>query len=129
MEDFEDYFIEDILKNKNKKKRKNVSRVGKTGERELKGIFSKRFPNKNFYRTVGSGNRYSQVNLSEDHKAVFVGDVISSGFNFVIECKYGYADTELCDALENGHKTIDGFLEQVERDSKRVNKQPLLCWR
>src|SRR5437764_120074 len=120
-----DYFIEDIL-NIKKSNKKDSGKIGKRGERELKKIFNKRFPDKNFYRTIGSGNRYSQVNLSEEHKSAFVGDLVcNSNFKFTIECKFGYNDIELSDVFEKGNKKINEFLKQTEKDSKQINKFPL----
>ena len=46
-----------------------------------------------FTRSIGSGNRWGQVVLSEQAKQVFSGDIcVPEGFKWVIECKGGYED-------------------------------------
>lgn len=127
----DDFFVEDVMKNLEKKKKVNSKDKGDRGERDLCKVLCGRFPNREaFFRVVGSGNRWSQVTLSEHAKEVLVGDVCAPpGFRHSIECKYGYADIELSSILLNGNKQIDVFLEKAERDAAKVGRHPLLCWR
>jgi Holliday junction resolvase len=130
----EDFEIEDLLGNFEKKKsrKKNTSkRRGNSGELELAKTFSERFPAHKFFRVIGSGNRWSQVDLTEEAAGVFTGDVIcgNSNFNFVVECKYGYPDIEWCGVFSAGHKQIEEWLSKVRRDADSLAKQPILCWR
>jgi len=126
----EDWNIDDLLGNLNKERKPNTSkRKGSRGERELIKELSSRFSEHQFARVVGSGNRWSQVNLSEEVKEIFTGDIICPpNFRFVVESKFGY-DIDLCSTFEKGNKELDEFLEQAERDSKRIKKEPLLCWK
>lgn len=124
----DDFFIEDILNTTQRGKKVNSKDKGRRGELELCKILSKRFGG-SFFRVVGSGNRWSQVTLTEHAKEVLTGDVVCpASFAFAVECKYGYADIDLCTAF-SGHKELDKFLEQAEKDADRVGKKPLLCWR
>jgi Holliday junction resolvase len=130
-----DMFIEDIDNNK-ESKRINCSVKGKSNEREIVKILNKRFVDilsKNtdwglFSRTIGSGSRFFQVNLSNNAKQVFSSDIsCPPSFNFTIESKAGY-DIDLCSAFE-GHRQLDEFLEQVTKDGEKSGKQPLLLWK
>ena len=127
MAEFDDYEVEDVLAGASRKKRKNSKRKGKSGELLLCKIFNKRFPGRTFSRTVGSGNRWSHVaQVSQD----YIGDIVCPpNFNFVIECKFGYTEIELCNALDGGSKLLDSFLEQAHEDAQRSGKLPLLCWK
>lgn len=128
----EDYEIEDLIDNLGKKERKkNTSkRKGNTGERELAKILCERFPGRQFFRVLGSGNRWSQVELTEETRGAFTGDLVCpSNFSFCLECKYGYSDYELCGFFTNGHKDIDEWLKKAKRDADSLGKMPMLCWR
>lgn len=128
----DDFFIEDVLHNLSKKKQKvNSKDKGQRGERDLCKILTNAFETKEgFSRTIGSGNRWSQANLTEQAKEVFAGDLCCpSGFKFTIESKYGYEGIDLCNAFEGGSKELDAFLAQAEKDAERINKSSLLCWR
>ncbi len=132
MNDDNDFNVEDILNNLNKKeKKKNTSKKkGNRGENELADVLCERFPGKQFFRVVGSGARGFQVTLSEEMKNAFVGDIVCpSNFKFCVECKYGYADIDLCSFFPDGHKKIDEWLQKVQRDANNLGKQPILCWR
>lgn len=131
MSETDDYFIEDIVNTKERRKKVNSKDKGARGERSLVRLLSERFPDKKgFFRVVGSGNRWSQVTLTEQAAEVMTGDLVTpANFKLSIECKYGYADIDLCSAFDNGNKQIDEFLDQTERDANRVKKIPLLCWR
>lgn len=128
----EDFFVDDIISNVNKKKKKvNSKGKGNRGELNLCRILCQRFPDKEaFFRVVGSGNRWSQVTLSKHAQDVLTADIVCPpGFRYSIECKYGYDDIELCSIFEGGHKLIDEFLEKTARDADKVKKEPMLCWR
>jgi len=128
----EDFEIEDILANLNKKeKRKNTSKKkGNRGENQLCDVLEKRFPGRTFFRVVGSGNRWSQVELTEETKGVFTGDIVCPpDFRFCLESKYGYEDIELWNLLQTGNKKVDEWLIKVEKDACFIGKQPMLCWR
>jgi len=133
----EDYDIEDIFSNCNKKKKKNSKDKGARGERDLVSIFNKRFSSillKNlnwgkFYRSVGSGSRWSQATLSDDVLEMYSGDLICKNFNYVIESKIGYNHIDLFSILCGNSKEIDDFLNQVTRDSERCRKKPMLIWK
>ena len=128
-----DYVVEDLFeelnKKKNKKKKINSGRKGKGGERGLCTMLTERFK-KPFSRVIGSGARTSQVNLTEEAKLVMTGDIVCpTDFVFTIESKCGYSEIDLCNAIDGGHKLIDGFMDQAQKDANRVNKKPLLCWK
>jgi hypothetical protein len=129
----EDYEVEDLLgdlnKKRSKKKKINSGRKGKSGERNLCATLTERFK-KPFSRVIGSGARMSQVNLTEEAKLVMVGDIVCpNNFVFTIESKCGYSEIDLCNALENGHKLLDAFMDQAQKDANKVNKKPLVCWK
>ena len=129
MEDWEDYEVDDLTKRANRKKGVNGNRKGKRGERGLAEIFTKRF-GETFSRTIGSGNRWSQVNLSETAQNIFSGDLVTpDNFMFVLECKSGYNKITLDGVFEGGNSDIDDFLDQVTKDSKRTKKKPMLLWK
>jgi Holliday junction resolvase len=129
----EDFEIEDLLGNFEKKKarKKNTSKkTGNRGERELAGVFADRFEGEKFFRVVGSGNRWSHVDLTDAARGVLTGDIVCPPhFKFVVECKYGYADIELCGIFSEGHKQFDEWLKKARRDAESLKKLPILCWR
>jgi hypothetical protein len=127
--------VEDIFSLK-KTKKINSSVKGKSNEREIVKILNDRFKNilsKNpswgmFSRTVGSGNRFSQANLSYNAKQVFSSDISSPPkFRFTIESKAGY-DIDLCSAFL-GSKELDSFLNQATEDGEKSNKFPMVLWK
>jgi Holliday junction resolvase len=130
MNDDDDFFLEDLSK-EGKPKRMNSGRKGKSGERTLAKILSERFVgHEPFSRVIGSGNRWAQVTMTEAAKNVMTGDLVCpAGFRFCIECKYGYDDIDLANALDGGNKQLDSFLKQAEDDAGRAKREPLLCWR
>jgi hypothetical protein len=129
--------VEDLVGKKPKKKRLNSGVKGKSGERSLVKLFNERFTellskNKSwgeFHRVVGSGNLWSQANLSQRSEEMHSGDVVCENLKFVIESKNGYDDIDLISLLEEGNKDIDSFLQQVTNDSVRSGKKPLLIWK
>jgi hypothetical protein len=87
----EDFIVDDLLSNLNQKKKKiNSKDKGRRGENTVVKTLIARF-NKPFSRTIGSGNRGSQVNLTEEAKQIFTGDLICPhSFIFCVEIKHGY---------------------------------------
>jgi len=102
-------------------------RKGNRNELELAKILSKRF-GREFSRSIGSGNRWSQTSLNPDQSKVFAGDLVCpAGFRFAIECKAGYDEVNIFSL--NQSAKIDMFLNQAVEDSVRCSKLPLLCWK
>ena len=129
----EDYDVEDLFNDLNKKREKkkkiDSKSKGARGENSVIKILTQRF-NQPFSRVIGSGNRWSQANLSEEAKLVLTGDVVTpTNFKFCIESKNGYNDVDLCNALNNGNATLDEFMSQAQKDASRVNRKPLICWK
>lgn len=128
----EDFEIDPIWENdKPKKKKKQSGPKGKRGERGLTKILTERF-GKPFSRVPQSGNRMAQVVLPEHVKEAYVGDIVTPpGFRYCVEVKHGYPEINfnLIVGKNAGLKLIDGFLEQAVKDAKRVNREPLLCWK
>lgn len=129
----DDLEIEDIFSNyeKNKNKKKNTSKKkGNSGERDLANHLNKRFEGHEFYRVLGSGNRFSHVGSLGDNKNAFIGDIVTPvKFNFTIEVKYGYPDVEIGKCFNESNKKIDDWLLQAKKDAERNGKKYLLCWR
>jgi len=102
-------------------------RKGNRNELELAKILTKRF-GREFSRSIGSGNRWSQTCLSADQGKVFAGDLVCpAGFKFCIECKAGYDEVSIFSLCQSAK--IDQFLQQAVEDALRCGKQPLLCWK
>jgi hypothetical protein len=96
--DDEDFVVDDILKNKEKKKKKvNGKQKGGRVERELTKILNTRFNCQDFSRSVGSGNRWGQVSHLPKHaRDVFSGDlIVPANFIFCLESKGGYDGIDL----------------------------------
>lgn len=133
----DDFDTDDILGNfNNRKKKKNSGRKGKSAERLLCKTLMSRF-NKPFSRTIGSGNRISQAQLTESAKKVFAGDICCpEDFVFSLESKCGYNEIDLDRAIDRlvktgdkGNAALDKFLKQATKDGDRVHKKPMLCWK
>lgn len=123
----EDFIIDDIFTKKTKKI--DGKKKGNRTELQLTKVLSSRF-GLAFSRTVSSGARWSQTNLSEEAKNIFSGDlVVCKGFKYCIESKGGYDSIDINSAFLNGNKEIDLFLEQVTNDSNRCGRKPMLCWK
>lgn len=129
LDDFDDdYSLDDISKNK-KKKRVNGKKKGNRTELDLTKILTERFKD-SFSRTIGSGARWSQANLPKHAAEVFSGDlVVPKNFKFAIESKGGYDSIDLGSIFLNGNKELDGFLDQASDDAKRCGRKPMLCWK
>lgn len=124
----DDYNIDDISKNK-KKKKVNGKKKGNRTELDLTKILTERFK-QSFSRTVGSGARWSQANLPKHAAEVFSGDlVVPKNFKFTIESKGGYDSIDLGAVFVSGNKELDGFLDQASEDAKRCGRKPMLCWK
>ena len=131
-ENEDDFFIEDIIKNRQSKKKKvNGKKKGSRVERELTKLLNNRFSCEDFSRSVGSGNRWGQVNQLPTHaRDVFSGDlIVPSNFKFCIESKGGYDGIDLNSVFTHGSSELDVFLEQAEIDSSRCNRKPMMCWK
>ena len=126
MDDFE---VDDII-NQTKRRKLNSGRKGKNVERNLCKLLNERFGG-GFSRSVGSGNRWSQVaNMPKHAKDVFSGDlVVPPGFFFSIESKGGYEDIDLNSALDGGSAELDAFLKQATHDSEQCGRKPMLVWK
>lgn len=111
------------------KKKKNSKAKGNRVELELAKILTAHFA-KPFERSVGSGNRWSQVNqLSKAAKEVFLGDLCPpEGFKWVIECKGGYENKIDFNNL-GPIAQIDSFIQQSTDDAKRSEKLPIIFWK
>lgn len=130
-DDFSGSDVEDLLAATKKKNKVNGCRKGKTVERELCKILTKRF-GVEFNRSVGSGNRWSQVTLTEEAKKFYCGDVcVPETFKWVIESKGGYdKDVDLntvCDG--KGISRLDEFIKQSTHDSEYCGRLPIICWK
>lgn len=127
-DDHDDYVIDDLLKEK--KKKVDGGKKGKRVERDLVKQFTNRF-GEGFSRSIGSGNRTSQVSYLPKHaQDTFTGDLCCpKGFRFVLESKGGYNGIDLNTVFESGNSTLDGFLAQVTKDSNKCGRKPMLLWK
>lgn len=134
-EDFDDFEFDDLVARPNKKKRKKSKDKGGRGELNVCKLLNERFKSildsdpslGSFTRSVGSGNRWSQAKLSRQAKKFYSGDIFCEKFRFTIESKCGY-ELDFAKIL-SGHKIVDDFLKQVESDSNRSGRDPLLIWK
>jgi hypothetical protein len=128
----DDPFVEDILENNVKKKKKvDGKSKGDRTELNLCKFLTKHF-GKEFSRALGSGSRWSQVNQLPEHaKKTLSGDIcVPEGFKWVIECKGGYeGDLNLTNVCDGPIARLDEFIEQVERDAEYCNRKPIILWK
>lgn len=132
-----DFEVDDLLLSP--KKKIKSGRKGKAGERDVVRILNNRFDTlfkKNpkwgkFSRSVGSGNRWGQkVDLPEHAINTFTGDLCTpTNFKFVIESKKGYNEIDLYTIFGDRCRELDEFLDKVQSDAKKCNKEPLLIWK
>lgn len=126
----DDLVIEDILEEK-KKKKVDGKKKGNRTELKLVKKLTERF-GKGFSRSVGSGNRWSQVtHLPKHAQDVFSGDlIVPEGFLFCFECKGGYDDIDLHLIMERGKpsKALNEFLDQAKKDGERCGRMPIMAW-
>ena len=107
------------------KKRLNVVRKGKNGERELAKVF-KMYLGPSFERVPASGARPKQVQLNKQAMEVFTGDLTTpDGFRFSIECK---SENVTINWFEDSAK-VDSWIKQAVDDAKSVGKSPMVCWK
>lgn len=127
-EDLDDFIVDDVLAKK--KKKVDGKKKGNRTELDLTKVLNNRF-GKGFSRSVGSGNRWGQVKYLPKHaQEVFSGDlIVPAGFKFVIESKGGYDNIDMTSIFVRGNSELDGFLEQVTKDSYRCKRKPMLCWK
>jgi hypothetical protein len=130
VKDFENLDVEDLLNKSKTKKKINGCRKGKSVERQLCKILTDTFKSE-FTRSVGSGNRWSQVALSENAKQVFTGDIsVPEGFKWVIESKGGYEkDIDLNGVCDGGITRLDDFIDQSNKDAEYCGRKPMICWK
>ncbi|MCI0559528.1 MAG: hypothetical protein MN733_13620 [Nitrososphaera sp.] len=126
-----DDFVIDGFGEEKPRKRPNSGRIGKGGERELAKMFSERFPKcPAFSRVLGSGNRIWQVQLSEEAKHLMVGDLVCPpNFKLSIECKFGYDDLDMGQAVAEGNTQLEKFLKQAAESADQAKRIPMACWR
>lgn len=134
-----DDILEELNNSKAKKKIKSGSK-GKGAERELVKLLNTRFEVLlqehedwgKFSRSVGSGNRWGQkVDLPKHAKDTFSGDLcVPQNFLWVIESKKGYNnEIDLCSIFGSSCAVLESFFKQVNDDSKRCERKPLLIWK
>ena len=128
-EELDDFVTDDEIIYK-KSKKVNGKKKGNRIELELTKLLNKRFGT-GFSRSVGSGNRWGQVNYLPKHaQDVFSGDlIVPKGFKFVLESKGGYDGIDLNSIFIRGSSELDSFLEQVSKDAERCDRKPMLCWK
>lgn len=124
--------FDDFLFDEDKKRKKSInsSSKGKRVERELCDILGKRF-GKVFTRSIGSGNRWSQVSEMAQHaKDTLLGDLCCpEGFSWVVESKGGYEEDIDLNGIFSGNSVLDEFLSQAIKEMARSGKLPLVCWK
>ncbi|CAE7860273.1 unnamed protein product [Symbiodinium microadriaticum] len=128
--DENDLDIENILEEKTVKKKVNAKKKGNRVELALCKLLTKQF-GKEFSRSVGSGNRWSQVHHMPEHaKKTLVGDICApENFLWVIECKGGYEKEIDLNGIFTGNSRLDSFIEQSENDEGQSGRQPIICWK
>ncbi len=129
----DDLVDDDLLKilESTKKKKINCKKKGNRVELELCKKLTKHH-GCNFSRSVGSGNRFSQVSNMPIHaKSTLVGDIcVPEKYKWVIECKGGYdKDVDFSSVFEGGCSRIDSFIEQSENDAKTSGRMPIIMWK
>lgn len=129
-EDFDDFVTDDDILSK-KPKRINGKKKGNRTELELTKILNKRFNTQDFSRSLGSGNRWGQVDHLPKHaRDVFSGDlIVPKNFKFALESKGGYDGIDINSVFLRGNTELDGFLDQALKDAKRCDRKPMLCWK
>lgn len=129
--DAEQYELDRIWERLDRPKKVSSGPKGDRGELGVIELLKERF-GLPFSRVPESGARASQVELPEELKLAFVGDVVvPPAFRFCVECKNGYDDIGLDSIVFRGatNTQLDEFLAQAERDAARVGRSPMLCWK
>lgn len=130
-EETDDFVMDDILSKKKTKTKVNGKKKGNRTELDLTKLLNARFGT-GFSRTIGSGavGTAKASYLPKHAQEVFSGDlIVPKGFRFVIESKGGYDGIDMSSVFVRGNSELDGFLDQVTKDSKRCNRKPMLCWK
>ena len=131
MDYMKDLEIDDLIDDMGKKKKVNGKRKGNRVELELCKKLTKHF-GREFSRSVGSGNRWSQVsNMPAHAKSTLTGDIcVPEGFRWVVECKGGYDDdVDFSSVLDGGCARLDEFIEQSNHDAEQSGRKPIICWK
>lgn len=128
----DDIDIDDIFfTSKNTKKKINGKKKGNRVELELCKKLTEHF-GETFSRSIGSGNRFSQISHMPEHaKQTLTGDVcVPENFQFVIEVKGGYDDdVDFSSVLEGGCSRINEFIKQSEKDAQISGRKPIVLWK
>lgn len=108
----------------------NSKRKGNRIELDLAKLLSAHF-GQSFSRSVGSGNRWGQVNYLPQHaKQTLIGDLcVPENFRWVVECKGGYDHVDLASLITGDCPTLDGFVAQSTADSALCGRLPLVAWK
>ena len=115
------------IKKLGKKKRVNSKAKGGAFERKIANLLNEQFETKEFNRTPGSG-AFATTHQLPSHITV-AGDLITpKKFKFCIECKKGYNDQTIYSLLDYNSK-IWQFVEQCEKDAKKMNKVPMIIYK
>ena len=128
--DDQDLQIENLLENNVKKKKVDGKAKGNRTELNLCKYLGKHFGDE-FSKAPGSGARTSQVAYLPEHaKKTLTGDLcVPEGFKWVVECKGGYEDDVNLTNVCEGIACLDGFIEQVTKDSKYCGRKPIILWK
>ncbi len=121
--------MKDIVNLEKLKKKKRVNSKAKGGafERQIAKMLNEQFETKEFNRTPGSG-AFATTHELPEHITV-AGDLITPlNFKFCIECKKGYNDQTIYSLLDYNSK-IWQFIEQCEKDAKKMNKVPMIIYK
>jgi Holliday junction resolvase len=121
--------MKDIVNLEKLKKKKRVNSKAKGGafERQIAKMLNEKFETKEFCRTPGSG-AFATTHELPEHITV-AGDLITPlNFKFCIECKKGYNDQTIYSLLDYNSK-IWQFIEQCEKDAKKMNKMPMIIYK
>ncbi len=121
--------MKDIVNLEKLKKKKRVNSKAKGGafERQIAKMLNEQFETKEFSRTPGSG-AFATTHELPEHITV-AGDLITPlNFKFCIECKKGYNDQTIYSLLDYNSK-IWQFIEQCEKDAKKMNKVPMIIYK
>jgi hypothetical protein len=131
--DMDDLFVDNVLGDLEKERKPKVKskRKGNRVELELCKKLTEHF-GEEFSRSVGSGNRWGQVNYLPEHaRKTLVGDIcVPEKFKWVIECKGGYdKDVDFSSVLDGGCARIDEFIEQSLHDHEQCGRLPIIFWK
>lgn len=113
------------------KKRINSKKKGNNAELKICKILTEHF-HKPFNRVPSSGAFGLTHSLENNAANIMAGDIICpENFKYIIECKCGYNIdfiNLISSEINHDKRLFDSFLEQAERDAKRVNKKPMVIY-